>query len=320
MSTEYTKSNLYKYDPFAVCIVGGADTLPEDERGPLDTPTDTAHPLFDERLRTTAITPEFMETIKVRSGVDTPIEVRKLKGVTCVVAGRKRVRAMRKLLKAGVELSNPQVPAIVVDAVGAVALMEAMLIENQGREADTFEVQVAKLKRYIALRTEEDGKPCAPEEAARAMNMKPQQAKVWLKFDASAVDDVKAAVYADKISVSAAMEIQRNAKTPDAQLKALKAVLDAGNGKKTSTQAARTIAKKSVNAEVVVGIADRRSQRAFLQLVEDAGASSKGNEKTLMWWQGVEDGIKAILGERDADKRLLDLIEKLRATQAKKGG
>lgn len=330
MTTEPKRTNLFHYRASDLAIDGGK-ILPTDEQGPLDTDEDASSPLYDERLRSTKLTPEFISTITAPGIIDTPITVRKIKGVPFVVVGRKRVRTVRwieahreELVKAGTLPADFEIliPAIPADSGDHLELMEKLIRENQGRENDTFEVIVAKLKRYIAAVKEETGEDCTPERAASMFNMKPQQIKAWLKFDATALDAVKAAVYADKLSVSAGMEIARNAKTPEAQEKALAAaVAAAGANGKTSTQAARAAAKKIVRPDQNLGVTDRRTQRQLLQTLQDTAHALPKNtsEKMYAWYQGAEDMLELILGEQTADKRLVDMLERVREAMSKKG-
>jgi hypothetical protein len=187
-----------------------------------------------------------------------------------------------------------------------------MIVENQGREADDFSTAVSKLRRYM------DQDKVDIERAAIAFEMKPNQAKAWLKFDDTASAEVKAAVNSGRLSVSAGMEIARNAKTVEAQDLALGNLMSAvpTNGK-ASTQAARRAAKKAVDVETNDGCTDKRTQRKLLQAVQDTVHGGK-SEKTLAYWEGVEDTLNLILGDSsETNKRLVDMLDRVRAAMVK---
>lgn len=301
------RGNLYSYDPADLCIVGGK-TLPADQQGPNDTDVDPADPLHDERVALTMEEP-FILNIDA-FGVKTPITVVKRNGIPTVVVGRQRVRAARLV---NVRRAKTGQPLIRIDAVlessrtDGTRLMGAMIAENAGRRDDDFATTVAKLRRYME-------RGVSIEDAAVTANMKTNQAKAWLKFDETAIPEVRDAVVSGKLSVSAGMEIARGAKSPELQAKALAATLEAsaaGNGKAT-TNAARTAAKKAVKGDdVVVGVHDRRTQKKLLQAVADKDLKNAG-ERTIAFWEGVENALMLVLGDAEADKRLVELLAKVR--------
>ena len=100
--------------------------------------TDTAHPLYDERIHLPL--DEAMVLNIMDQGVLEPIIVWKdpETGLSCVVAGRRRVRhtleANKRLVKEG---KKPKLVPAVVKRGSAVRMAQAMISENEIRRADT---------------------------------------------------------------------------------------------------------------------------------------------------------------------------------------
>lgn len=293
---DFARNSMWSVDPDDLCIVGGK-CLPKDEQGPNDTEEDEENSLYDVRLHE-PLTPEFINNIYA-VGVDTPIIIAKLDDFATVVVGRSRVRAARvanKRRKANGE------PLIKVDCKMKrdtdVGLMGTMISENEARRDDDMMTKIGKLKRFM-------NKGVSPEDAAIRFNVTLATIKNWLAFDDNALAVTKKAVEQGKISPSAATTLAR-IKEPEKQKEALEALLEhAPAGSKGSTRAAR-IAANNAGAGNVTGVTDKKTLKTFLAAVQDT-SHPNASEKTLAWWEGVEDTLKLVIGEA-ADQRLRTIL------------
>jgi ParB family chromosome partitioning protein len=294
---DHARNSMWSIDPDDLCIMGGK-VLPKDELGSLDTEEDEDDPLYDVRLHE-PLTEEFVNNIYA-VGVDTPIIIAKVNDLPTVVAGRSRVRAARvanKRRKANGE------PLIKVDCKmkrdSDTGLMGTMISENEARRDDDMMTKIAKAKRYL-------NKGVSPEDAAVRFNVSLATFKNWLAFDDNALTATKKAVEQGKISPSAAVTLAR-IKEPEKQKEALDELLThAPAGGKASARHARIAANNTGNNNVV-GVTDKRTLKKLLAAVQDVSHPHNSSEKTLAWWEGVEDTLKLVIGE-EADKRLREIL------------
>jgi len=313
------RGNLYHGDPLDLRIVGGL-ALPEDERGPLDTELNVDDVLYDERLLL-SLDPIFVAGINA-VGVMEPLKVAKLDGVPTVIFGRTRLRAARLVnkLRAAKGEMPMTVPYVLEQSRDEQHLFALMVMENEHRRGDEYPTRIAKIKRALERGAD-------PDTVALWFKMKPAQVRAWLKFDADACDAVREAVESGRLSVSAGMELVR-AGDADAQRQALAALYEqpvhaegdlppeqsSKAKKKVSTQAARNAAKKTKNgADANTGdTCTKRELRKLLQACLDKDHPKNTGEKTLAFWEGVENTLMLVLGDPEADKRLVELLDRVR--------
>lgn len=297
------RGNLYSYDPIEDIQIIGGKMLADDERGDLDTDVDIEHPLYDERLQVDLDDP-YIANIDAY-GVMTPVLVKKIDGVVVLVAGRRRVRAARKVNRMRKKRGEPamRVEAKLLLTTGDNKLMGAMIVENEARVGDDYPTKMRKMIAY-----HERG--VGIEDIAITFAIPLATAKEWMKFEERAAPELKNAVEAGTMSIGAGLELMR-AGSHDEQREAL-----ADMGPDTNVRAARDASKKAkakkTGATVVVGISDMRTQRKVLQAVVDMPHPNAGKE-TLAFWSGVEAAFKAIVGEKDADKRVLEMVDRVRS-------
>lgn len=312
------RGNLYSYHPSELRIIGGL-ALPEAERGEHDTIVEPTDPLYDERIGL-VLEESFIANIDAL-GVTTPIKVAKLDGFVTVIVGRQRVRAARIVNQRRSARGEPplMISATLEPSRDGTRLMSIMIAENEGRYADTYATKMAKARRYLE-------RGVATDDAAVIFNMKPAQLRAWLRFDADASDVVRQAVESGKISISAGMELVR-AGDADAQAtalhalssaddEALDAMADAASAKprKITATAAREAAKRvTKGADANTGISDRRTMRKLLQACFDKDHPKNTSERTIAFWSGVENALMLILGDQDADKRLVEMLNAIRS-------
>jgi len=317
------RGNLYHIDPLDLRIVGGA-SLPEDERGPLDTELSVDDALYDERLLL-SLDPIFVAGINA-VGVIEPLKVAKLDGVPTIIFGRQRARAARLVnkLRAAKGEMPLTVPYVLEQSRDEQHLFALMVMENEHRRGDEYPTRIAKIKRALERGADAD-------TVALWFKMKPAQVRAWLKFDADACDAVREAVEGGRLSVSAGMELVR-AGDAEAQRQALAALYEqpvhaegdlppeqSQKTKKVSTQAARNAAKKTKKgADANTGdTCTKRELRKMLQACLDKDHPKNTSERTLAFWEGVENMLMLMLGDDEADKRLVDMLDRVRAPEGK---
>ena len=302
-----------------VAIMGGKD-LPEQERGPLDTPTDKGHPLYDERLKKIKITPEWVDNIG-HNGVKETVEVVYLtptgetveKGskeptIPFIVNGRQRIRGARLAAK---KLGQDMFIYAKVENLDVAGMISDMITLNVHHE-DSTSTKIAKAQR--ALKSGID-----IEAVARAFSVKKATIDVWLAYDKNAIKEVKAAVDSGKVAAAIGFDIARSGNA-EMQLDALNRVLALGtketeNGERTGKAGA---AKRAVAAATGKGAAilDKKTLKKFLALVADTTLPKNAGAELHGWYGGVQDCLEFILGTPEKElsedaKRLVKLMKQL---------
>lgn len=290
---DLARDSVYKADPLELRLVGGLDTLPDDQRGPLDTPRDESHVLWDPRLLD-VVASETVHNIDAY-GVLTPIIIAKIDGVPTVVDGRQRVRAARLANLLRKSRGEPTIKiACTVSRADETRLMGTMIATNEVRHDDDFGTKLYKLKRLL-------GRGVDIEDAAGTFGVSAAIAKSWLRFDDNAIDEVKKAVESGKLALSAGIEVAR-IKDPEKQKAALTTIETApaaakSLGGKTSVKEARAAIKKATGKKGPTNATDKKTQRALLAHLQDKDHPKTTSERTIAWYQGVEDALMIVLGE-----------------------
>lgn len=317
-----------------VGIVGGADALPEAERGPLDTKTDKSHPLYDERLKKVKMTPEWVANIDA-NGIINAVEVVYLnpetgandpKGVPYMVDGRERIRGGRLVAKKHGKDVLVWCRVTVLDAKGMLKHMNA----GNVRHDDSTSVRIAKAKRMLA-----SGIPEA--EVAVDFGIKLPTLQVWMQYDKTAIKAVKEAVDKGLIPAVTGFDIARSGNA-EVQEEALKAVLALSKrGKKPakdsdgddgddddndtpdkpqrtgqSHAAKRAIARAKGERPHVL---DKRTLKKLLKAVRAHKLPAKVDDRTAGYWAATEDVLCFILGA-DPSKEIETLDAMLVAIDA----
>lgn len=317
-----------------VAIFGGKDSLPEAERGPLDTVTDKSHPLYDIRLKKVKMTPEWVSNIRTH-GILTPIEVAYLdptsyandpKGVPFVIDGRERIRGGRLASKAEGSELTVLCKVVQLDAKQMLRHMNA----GNVRHDDSTSTRIAKAIRSIAG-------GIAPEEVAVDFGIKLPTLNVWLQYEKTAIKAVKEAVDKGLIPAVTGFDIARSGNA-EVQEKALEAVLKLqprGNGKKAgdsagggdgggdggdgsgggaqrtgqSHAAKRAIARAAGERPSVL---DKRSLKKLLAAVRKHKLHPNADERTQGYWAAAEDMLCFVLGA-DPSKEIAPIDDMLKA-------
>ena len=321
-SFDFKRTDHYLCDPyFDLCIVGGADLLPEYERGPLDVATTVSDATMqvlrdDERLRE-PLSESFVRNIATLGVLET-IVIAKIGDVAVVVEGRTRVRGARQANKLRAERGEPivKVPCIIRRS-DASDLLAVMISGNEQRRAESIVGKIEKLKRYMARGVD-------VHQAADVFGVSVGVVESWLRFDDTAIASVKEAVDSGQLALSAGMSVAR-LKDPAKQQEVLTKLQETTSkpsapGKSAiSTRAARNAAKTVERPDAHHGVSDKRTLRALLKLTKDKDHGSKASKETFAFWEGVEAALTLIVGGDDKpDERLITLLGA--ATLASKGG
>lgn len=290
---DLARDSVYVADPIDnLCIIGGKGVLCAEEAGPLDTEPEKDMPLKDLRRLKRALPGPFKANIKAR-GVNIPIIIVKYEDMAVVVEGKSRVRAARA---ANRERKKEGLPLIKIKCViqrdnSKLAMLATMISSNNGRMEDDFLDKLEKLKEYLDLGGSE-------ADAATYFNVSHATIRGWLAFDDQATDETKAAVKEGRLGASAAAELAR-IKDPDEQREKLTGLLTAPD---KSVKAARQ-ARGAKGSKARTG---KRDLAGALRTVQEM-SHPKASERTLSFWEGVEETLKWVLGEKDTDERLKEL-------------
>lgn len=289
---ELSKESIYVADPIEnLCILGGQGLLAPEEAGPLDTAADADMAIKDLRRLERALPDPFKANVAAR-GVNVPIIIAMIGGAAVVVEGKSRVRAARAAnrMRAQEGLPLMKIRCVVQRDQGRLAMLGTMISANNARMEDDFLDRLEKLKSYLGLGGSE-------EDAALHFNVGVQTIKNWLAFEDQATEETKQAVRAGQLGASAAVEMAR-IRSPQEQNKKLARLLAKGD---TSVRAARQ-ARGAKGAKARTGKKDIAGALATVQAMSHA----KHSDKALAFWEGVEEGLKWVLGQ-DVDERLKGL-------------
>lgn len=297
---DLSRNSIYVADPQDLRIVGGGKLLDGPERGKLDTVDDPSHPLWDGERLEEPLTEAFIANVDA-FGVIVPIVISKDDDAPTVVAGRQRVRAARvvnaRRAKRGEPLITVECKMRRTDGNG---LMGAMIAENEARKNDEVLGKMAKARKYLARGVSE-------ADVAVTFAISTETLKGWLAFDDNATKTTKQAVASGRVSATAAAELAR-IKDPEKQDAALTTMFTSP-GKNTVTKARKAVAKTNGKKAESVGLSSRKTIKALLDVVVGT-PHPNASEKTLAWWQGVEDALKLIVGE-EQEPRLLAALDKV---------
>jgi ParB family transcriptional regulator, chromosome partitioning protein len=295
-SFDAARNTMWSFDPDELCIIGGKK-MPANERGPLDTDDGPEHELYDPRIAAEPLTEEFVNNIDAY-GVDTPILIANHDGRAIVIVGKTRVRAARVANRRRKSRGEPPIKVdCKIKRGNSTSLLAAMIVENENRRDDGMLAKIEKLKRIM-------NRGVSTEDAAVIFGVGVPTIKTWLAFEDNAIPATKKAAEQGRISASTAATVAR-IKDPAEQQKVLEDTL-ATEGK--PSRRAAQLAAKRVDASKVAGVTDKRTQRRLLAAVQNA-SHGKASEKTLAWWEGVEEALKLVIGEEDIDQRLVGKLD-----------
>jgi hypothetical protein len=294
---------LLKY-PEEVCLFGGATMLDPIERGFFDTKDDPSSPYHDPRLLLPLDLP-MVRNVNLLGVLETVL-VTRVDDVLIVIAGRQRIRWARAANRMRAERGEPLI-RVKCDPVRLAATdksyaLAVMIAENEGRRDDDIHGKIEKLKRLLASGID-------THAAADYFGTSVAVIDSWLRFDDNAIGEVKSAVEAGRLALSAGMRIA--ALVDPAKQTQVMADLAAepptSNGKISVRHAAKA-AKRIEKPDAHVGVTDKKTQRALLKLIENKNHKGATKEQ-LAWWSGVEAALTLVCGsDEKPDERLLALL------------
>lgn len=297
-SFDFARNTMWTIDPDDLCIIGGKK-LPAAERGNIDTDDGEEHELYDPRIFD-PLTEEFILNIDAH-GVDTPIVIAKIDGVPVVIFGKTRVRAARVANRRRKARGEPLISVdCKIKRGNTTSLLAAMIVENENRKDDGILAKIDKLKRLMA-------RGVSVDDAAVIFGKKVQTVKGWLAFEDNATKETKKAAESGRLSPTAAAALAK-IKDPDEQRKTLEGMLSTEG--RVTKDSAKSAARAANGKKVAISVGDKRTQRRLLTYVQGLSHGSV-SEKTMAWWEGVEDALKLVIGEEDVNPRLVGKLDEL---------
>ena len=258
------------YDPNVVVIIG------------LDTDDGPSHPLFDgESNETPVLEADVLFTYE--HGVLQPVSCKRDGDKLLVVYGRGRTRQLREANKRRIAngLQPWFLPVQIVkgDAVKMLALKHG---ENSHRR---------ELNPMARARAAYELSQQMPEEkAAVIMGLRVQQFRNVIKL-LDLAPAVAKAVTKGELSASAATELTSLSEVDQiAKLAEL-----ASTGSKPTIRDVKAKVSEANGKKIVISVGDKKTQRRLLSYVQNL-SHGNASEKTLAWWEGVEETLKLVLG------------------------
>jgi len=297
-SFDFARNTMWTIDPDDLCIIGGKK-MPAAERGSVDTDDGEEHDLYDPRIHE-PLTEEYILNIDAH-GVDVPITIAKIGDVAVVVAGKTRVRGARVANRRRKSRGEPPIKVdCKIKRGNTTSLLAAMIVENENRRDDGILAKIDKLKKLMA-------RGVSVEDAAVIFGKKVKTVKGWLAFEDNATAETKKAAETGRLSPTAAAKLAQ-IRDPDEQRTTLDRLLSTEG--RVSKDAATNAAKVANGKKVAISVADKRTQRRLLTYVQNL-SHGQASEKTLAWWEGVEDALKLVVGEEDVNPRLVGKLDEL---------
>lgn len=331
---DLSRNSMYVASPDELCIIGG-QVLPDDERGPLDTDHKKGeHDSWDERLAD-VITEASVANVDYY-GVLEPVIIAKdpESGLPIVVDGRGRVRRARRANLLRKQRGEPPISInCVMQRATGVRLIGVMIAANEVRTGDSQLVKLEKAKRLMARGVSED-------DAAVTFGLDPEYFRILLAYDDAATPEVKEAAASGEISPTAAVDLVRNAKSPEAQTKALAEVRETtrATGKKPTVKQVTEAARRATGRiqENGAGLIPSRKELGALTKLLAKNTGDKADEARVLvddekgtsgidpeqrhivdaFFIGAEAMLKVVLGKGD-DATILGMLAKARKELAK---
>ena len=273
------------YDPDVVVIIG------------LDTDDGPSHPLFDGESNAAPLL-EADVLFTYEHGVLQPVSCKRDGDKLLVVYGRGRTRQLREANKRRIAngLQPWLLPVQIVkgDTLKMLALKHG---ENSHRR---------ELNPMARARAAYDLSQQMPEEkAAIVLGLGVQQFRNVIKL-LDLAPAVAKAVTKGELSASAATELTR---LSEAEQTAKLAEL-ASTGTKPTIRDVKTKLRETNGKKTTISVTDKRTQRRLLGYVQNL-SHGNSSEKTLAWWEGVEDALKLVVGEEDVNPKLVGKLDEL---------
>lgn len=303
------------YYPDELCLIGGADLLEGDQRGPLDTkaPKDGNDDLFRPNRLKLAFKVGFVESIDA-DGVMEDISIILREGVPVVEYGQMRTRAARVVnharkkkcgcgslsdRKAAERCAGAGYPLVALRCSGRKARSRELTLgrisaENNLRHDDDVETTLAIMTRFL------DATENNVELVARQMGVVPQTVRHLMNFNDHATKETRKAVQAGKIGITAAALLARE-KDPAAQNKLLATFLAAPD--QTVRRAAQISGRKrgQQSATMAPVFTGKRALVKFKGFLADQAPADA-------FYDGVRALLDLLAEGKTADPRLAAIV------------
>lgn len=299
---ELGRDSVYVAEPISdLCIVGGKGILPDDEAGDLDTMWELGMSLRDQRRLKRPLEPEFKANVAFH-WVKVPIIIAKINDVATVVVGRRRVRAARIVNRARIARGETplKIRCVMQRDTSSTSLLATMVLENNARQDDELADRIEKAKEMI-----EGG--MSPADVAMNFSVKQATLQGWLDFEDTATDLTKQAVKDGRLSAATAAEVAL-VKEPEAQNKLLADLIAAPTPRGRTARAAKALRRGKEGSTTA---SDRKSQQLLLAHLQATDHPRAGKE-LLAFYEGAEQMLRLVLGEKDSDERLRNALSKAR--------
>ena len=273
------------YDPATVVIIG------------LDTDDGPSHALFDgESNDAPLIEADVLFTYE--HGVLQPVSCKRDGKRLLVVYGRGRTRQLREANKR--RIADGLVPWLLpVQIVQGDALK--MLALKHGENSHRREQNpMARARAAYEL-----AQQMPEEKAAVVMGLGLAQFRNVIKL-LDLAPAVAKAVTKGELSATAAAEMTG---LSEAEQNERLAELVAG-GSKPTIRDVKAKVREANGKKAVISVTDKRTQKRFLAYVKDL-SHGNSSEKTMAWWEGVEEALKLVLGEDDVNPKLVGKLDEL---------
>ena len=273
------------YDPNVVVIIG------------LDTDEGASHPLFDgESNETPLLEADVLFTYE--HGVLQPVSCKRDGDKLLVVYGRGRTRQLREANKR--RIANGLQPWFLpVQIVKGDALK--MLALKHGENSHRRELNpMARARAAYEL-----SQQMPEEKAAIVMGLGLQQFRKVIKLLDLAPAAAKA-VTKGELSASAATEMTG---LSEAEQTVKLAELLSASAKPTIRDVKAKV-REANGKKIVISVGDKKTQRRLLTYVQNL-SHGNASEKTLAWWEGVEETLKLVLGEDGVNAKLVGKLDEL---------
>jgi ParB-like chromosome segregation protein Spo0J len=275
------------YDPTVPVIIG------------LDTDDGPSHPLFDgESNDAPLIEADVLFTYE--HGVLQPVSCKRDGKLLLVVYGRGRTRQLREANKR--RIADGLVPWLlpVQIVLGDATKMLALKHGENSHRREQNPMARARAAYELAQQMPE-------EKAAVVMGLGLAQFRNVIKL-LDLAPAVAKAVAKGELSASAATELTSLSEAE--QTEKLAELTQSGSGTKPTIRDVKAKVREANGKKAVISVTDKRTQRRFLTYVQNLSHGTSG-EKTMAWWEGVEDALKLVLGEEDVNPKLAGKLDEL---------
>ena len=273
------------YDPNAVVIIG------------YDTDDGPSHPLFDgESNEAPLLEADVLFTYE--HGVLQPVSCKRDGEKLLVVFGRGRTRVLREANKRRIANGLPPWFLPVQIVKGDVLKMLALKHGENSHRREQNPMARARAAYDLSQQMPE-------EKAAVVMGLGIAQFRNVLKL-LDLAPAVAKAVTKGELSASAAAPL---ACLSEAEQTAKLAELASSEAKPTIRDVKAKV-REANGKKVVISVGDKRTQRRLLGYVQNL-SHGNASEKTMAWWEGVEEALKLVVGEEDVNPKLVGKLDEV---------